>query len=218
MIRGLAILFTTLAAPALGQEFVTLDAVPDDETFYRAVACAAPPDGACNKPFLRWPEAKRDGLGVGLVSITPRLVGSEQRLYDSALDAAIGQINGAGSGIRLVRDDVTPDIAVHIVPSPPYHPIRGSGIAILEGAPLELGRVMLRSRDARILEGVIAISAFARPPEIAPVILEEVTQALGLMTDLRGPGTLDSVFGEDTNAVTELSLQDQMALTRHYPR
>lgn len=216
MIRWATLLL--LAQPLAAQEFIALDAPPDDDTFYRAVACAAPPGGACNKPFLHWPAGKVGQLSVGLASITPRLDGTGQRRFEAGLDTAIVQINRAGSAVRLTRDDVAPDIALHIVPTPPYHPIRGTGIAALDGEMLQLGRVALRSREGVIQEGMIAVSALARPAEIGPVLLEEITQALGLMTDLRGPGTGSSVFGEDTNSVRRLSAQDRMTLQRHYPQ
>ena len=205
------------AAPAAAQEFVPLDAAPDDDAFYRGVACAAPPGGPCAKPFLHWPEARRAPLTVGLVSATPNLDATAQGRFDTALDAAIAEINAVGAGIALARDDADPDVAIHVVPTPPDHVIAGTGIAGLDGAHLQLGRVALAARDGEIGEGLIAVSALMRPAEIGPVLLEEVTQSLGLMTDLRGPGLDASVFGEDTNAVDRLSAQDAMAIRRHYP-
>lgn len=50
-------------------------------------------------------------------------------------------------------------------------------------------------------------------------MLEELTQAMGLMTDIRNPYYDEtSVFSQDTNASTELGEQDIMALKRHYAR
>ena len=212
-----AALALLLAAPAAAQEFVPFEAPPGDDAFYRAVACAAPPGGPCAKPVLRWPAARRDPLTVGLVTVTPMLAGEGQRRFDAALDAALAEIASVGADLRLARDDADPDIAIHVVPTPPDHVIDGTGIAGLDGAHLQLGRVALVSRGGTITRGLIAVSAFARPSEIGPVLLEEVTQALGLMTDLRGPGLEASVFGEDTNAARRLSPQDAMAIRRHYP-
>ncbi|UWQ21382.1 hypothetical protein [Jannaschia sp. W003] len=216
MTRAL-LLAALLPASAVAQEFVPFRAVPDDEAFYRAVACAAPPGGECAKPFLHWPEARRAPLRVGLVSVTPILRGPDQRRFDEGLDAAIAQINGAGAGLRLLRDDVAPDVAIHVVPTPPDTVMEGIGVPGLDGELLQLGRVALASRGGEIQRGLIAISAHAPPPEVAPVLLEEVLQATGLMTDVRGPGLGRSVFSEDANAAEALSERDRMALRRHYP-
>lgn len=49
-------------------------------------------------------------------------------------------------------------------------------------------------------------------------MLEEITQALGFMTDIRNPAYDGvSVFSEDSNAAKTLGPQDIMALRRHYP-
>ena len=56
------------------------------------------------------------------------------------------------------------------------------------------------------------------PGDVAPVVLEELTQAMGLMTDIRNPAYEGvSVFSEDSNAVLRLGAQDKEALRRHYP-
>ena len=205
------------AAPAGAQEYVTLDAAPTDDAFYAAVACGAAPGGDCAKPLLRWPAPKRRGLRVGLVSVTPMLEGPALERFETGLDVAIAEINAVGAGIALIRDDTDPDIAIHVVPTLPDTVMEGIGVDGLDGALLQLGRVALASRDGEILRGLIAVSAHAPPDEVAPVLLEEVTQATGLMTDLRGPDLADSVFSEDMNLATALSARDAMALRRHYP-
>ena len=95
--------------------------------------------------------------------------------------------------------------------------MRDTGVPGLDGALLPLGRVALRARDGDIREALIAVSAFTRRREIASILLEEITQGLGLMTDIRGPGYARSVFSEDGNSTTRLTGQDAMALRRHYP-
>lgn len=94
--------------------------------------------------------------------------------------------------------------------------MQNTGVEDLDGNVLPLGRVALRARDNTIREALIAISAKARRREIASILLEEITQALGLMTDIQGPTYRRSVFSEDSNSVVRLEGQDAMALRRHY--
>ena len=50
------------------------------------------------------------------------------------------------------------------------------------------------------------------------VLLEELTQALGLMTDVKSEAYVGiSVLSQDGNRVKALGVQDKMALRRHYP-
>jgi hypothetical protein len=49
-------------------------------------------------------------------------------------------------------------------------------------------------------------------------MIEELSQAMGLMTDIRNPYyETQSVFSEDSNSVQKLGEQDREALRRHYP-
>ena len=49
-------------------------------------------------------------------------------------------------------------------------------------------------------------------------MLEELTQSMGLMTDIRNPYyETRSVFSEDSNSVVKLGEQDREALRLHYP-
>jgi hypothetical protein len=110
------------------------------------------------------------------------------------------------------------DILIHVVATPPGHVMRETGVPKLDGNPLGLARVALRTRDGEIREALIAVSAFAPQAEVASVMLEELVQAMGLMTDIAGPGQAGSLFAERGNAVTRLAGQDATALRRHYGR
>ncbi|UWQ18838.1 DUF2927 domain-containing protein [Jannaschia sp. M317] len=215
----LAAVFLLAALPAAAQEFVVVPGPLTDEEFYRAVACAAPPGDACQKPILRWPEDKRQDLTVALVSVTPALLPYQRAIFEAGLDAALGQINALDAGVRLTRiagGRGATDIAIHVVATPPGQVMEDTGVEGLDGNVLPLGRVALRARDNEIREALIAISAQARRREIASILLEEVTQALGLMTDIEGPDYRRSVFAETGNSVVRLEGQDAMALRRHY--
>jgi hypothetical protein len=202
--------------PAAAQEFVDVPGRLDDEAFYRAVACGAAPGAACTKPFIRWPEARRRPLTVSLTSPSGGLPGDLGDRFDAAVDAALDEVNGLDAGVRLARAEAAGDIEVHVVATPPNHVMRGTGVPDLEGQILPLARVALRAQHGDIVDGLIAVSAFARPEDIPSVLLEEITQALGLMTDIRGPAYRGSLFAEDGNSVTRLAGQDAMAVRRHY--
>ena len=210
-------LLVAVAGPVAAQEWIDLPARLSDEAFYRAVACAAPPGGECAKPFMRWPEARRGDLTVTLASVADTVRPYRLRLHRAGLDAAIAHINAADAGLRLRRIAQGPaDITVHVVATPPGGIIAGTGQPDLDGYLLPLARVALRVRGGTIRRGAIAVSAHARRREIPSVLLEELTQAMGLMTDIRGPAYRRSLFSEDGNSVTRLTGQDAMALRRHY--
>lgn len=211
-----AAVLALLAFPAAAQEFVEAPDRLSDHDFYRAVACAAPPGGDCRKPYLRWSEERRGGLTVSLASVAEGLRGYRRAIYEDALDSALSQVNALEAGVRLSRTDGPADIEVHVVSTRPGHVMRDTGVPDLDGAVLPLGRVALRARDGEIGEALVAISSFARRREIASILLEEVVQGLGLMTDIRGPAYRRSLFSEDGNSVVRIEGQDAMALRRHY--
>lgn len=220
--RAAAVLLAlALATPSGAQEFVELGQPVDDQDFYRAVACAAPPGRDCEKRFIRWAEDARSPLSVGFGTLTPALHAYQHRLYDQGLADAIAQINGLGADIWLELDPGAPQIAIHIIDTAPGEQIEGTGNPMLDGNTLPLGMVAVRS-DANgvIQEATIAISAKTRRRAIASVILEELVQSLGLMTDIRSPAPeyRRSIFSEDSNSGTRLRGQDAAAVLLHYPR
>lgn len=218
----IAVVLSTLSlgvSRGVTQEYVAVPDVVSDEAFYRMVACAAPPGLECNKPFIRWPEDRRLSLTVGLAQVTPVLPNYKYALFDRAIDAAIDEINAAGAQIFLERSYETGmDIPFHIVATAPGDRITGTQVPELEGVELSIGRVALRSRGGDITGAAIAISAEIRRREIASVVLEELVQALGLVTDVVSPAYESSIFSETSNSTVWLRGQDLAVLRRHYPR
>ncbi|MCK0167940.1 DUF2927 domain-containing protein [Jannaschia sp. S6380] len=200
----------------MAQEFIQVPGPLPDDAFYRAVACAAEPGGTCRKPFLRWPDHRRGNLTVALSSVKADLPSYRRDLYERGLEEALVQINALDAGLRLRRIDGPADIEIHVVATPPGEVMRDTGVPDLDGALLPLGRVALRARGGEIREALIAVSSTTRRREIASVMLEEIVQGLGLMTDIRGPAYRRSLFSEDGNSVVRLRGQDAMALRRHY--
>lgn len=217
----LAALALCVATPlkTAAQEYVAVPDLISDEAFYRLVACAAPPGGDCAKPLIRWPAPERLSLRVGIAGVAEGLPDYKFDIFDRAVDAAIAEINAAGAHLYLERDyegDI--DIPLFVVDTPQGGRITGTGVPELDGSPIAIGRVAIRSRGAEITAAAIAISAEIQRREIASVVLEELVQALGLVTDVVSPAYARSIFAEDSNSTVFLRGQDLAALRRHYPR
>jgi hypothetical protein len=208
-----------LPRPAVAQEYIAVPDFISDEAFYRLVACAAPPGGDCAKPLVRWPEDRRLRLRVGIAKIDAGFLSYRLDVVDRAVDRAIDEINGAGAHLFLERAFEGPfDVPIYLVDAPQGGAIDGTGVPELDGTSIAIGRIALRSRGGEITGASIAISADIKRREIASVVLEELVQAMGLVTDVLSPAYADSIFAEDSNSVTRLNGQDAAALRRHYPR
>ena len=208
-----------LPRPGVAQEYVAVPDFISDEAFYRLVACAAPPGGDCAKPFIRWPRERRLQLRVGIAQIDDGFANYRFDVVDRAIDRAIAEINGAGAHLYLERAFEEPlDVPIYLVDTPQGRAIEGTGLPELDGASIAIGRVALRSQGGRITRAAIAISSDIRRREITSVVLEELVQAMGLITDIASPAYRDSIFSENDNSTTRLRGQDAAALRRHYPR
>ncbi len=215
----LVIPFFALPRPSPAQEYIAVPDVISDEAFYRLVACAAPPGGECAKPFIRWPPERRLRLRVGIAQISEEFAGYRLDLVDRSVDRAIAEINGAGAHLFLERAFEGPfDVPIYLVDAPQGGEIAGTGVADLDGSSISIGRVALRSRGDVITGAAIAISGDIQRREIASVVLEELVQAMGLVTDVVSPAYSGSIFSENDNSTTRLRGQDAAALRRHYPR
>jgi len=219
MLTRRAFLAAILPAPLAAQEFIRVERTLSDEEFYRLVACAAPPGGACAKPLVRWPEERQLALRVGIAGFSPTFPGYKFDLVDEALDAAISEINSAGARLHLERRFGGPfDVPIYLTDAPEGGLIEGTGNSQIDGSEIAIGRVVLRSRGSEIVEAAIAISRDISRREIASVVLEELVQAMGLPTDIAGEAYANSIFSETGNSVVWLRGQDAEALRRHYPR
>ena len=215
----LACLLTLAPVAATGQEYITVQGPLWDEDFYRLVACAAPPGGPCAKPMIRWPVARRMTLRVGIADVAPSFPSYRYDIVDRAIDAAIAEINATGAALYVMRAyEGELDIPIFLIATPQGGRIEGTSLTELDGAEMAIGRVALRSRGAHIVSAAIAISQDIRRREIASVVLEELVQAMGLPTDIHGPGYERSIFAEYSNSTVRLRGQDADALRRHYPR
>ncbi len=215
----LCLILVILPRPAAAQEYVAVPDLVSDDAFYRLVACAAPPGGDCAKPLIRWPAERRLRLRIGIAQIAPDFATYRFDIVDRSIDRAIAEINGAGAHLYLERAFEPPfDVPFYLVETPQGGAISGTSVPELDGSEMAIGRVVLRSRGDEITGAAVAISADIQRREIASVVLEELVQAMGLVTDVLSPAYEDSIFSETGNSVTRLRGQDVTVLRRHYPR
>ncbi len=220
--RLAALALALSAGPAAADSFVHLDRRVPDQDFYRAVACAADPGDDCGEPLVAWPARKRQALTVALHAQGDPQPDRRRAQVGQALDRAIAEINGTGADLRLVRqpDGAAADITLwdsDITEGEPIVlPQEGlDGGALMEGARVEIwwnGRL-------RIYRAVIVIAGDLEAGDLRSVVLEEMVQSLGFLTDLTGNAyATTSIFSESSNAVTRLRGQDAAAIRLHYPR
>jgi len=130
---------------------------------------------------------------------------------------AVQHLNDTGMGLRLIESD-TPMIHIYLIDTDGSAPITGSGNPAIEGHTVRGARVLVRARDGLIERADIIFGTRLSIRQYESAMLEEITQALGLLTDIRNPAYDGvSIFSEDSNASKTLGPQDIMALRRHYP-
>jgi len=186
----------------------------DDTAFYRLVACAAPPNGPCAKPFYRW---EKTTLTVGIVERAPPFLGGKVKRAEAAVMRAVQQLNAVGMGLELNLSEVTPNIAIHLLDIP-----RGAVIAdprLLRGKTMANAITALDVQGSTITGAAIGFSSTLPIRQYESVMLEEITQALGLLTDIRNPyyQTRSILSQNADNSLKTLGEQDRMALIHHYP-
>lgn len=208
---ALLLLVQTLHA----QEFLSSKTALSDDDFYGIVSCAAPPNGTCGKPVVKW--AKNE-LSVGITKMDKAYLGGKKLRAEAALSRAIDEINAAGADIKLRRDDNDPDIPILFLNIPARSTIEGSGYQVLDGKPISAAGVRVFAKDGVILKSVVIFTTGLQKRAYESVMLEEIMQGLGFLTDIGGSFYESrSIFSQSSNALTKLGKQDIMALGRHYP-
>lgn len=207
--------------PAQQADYLETDGKLSPEDFYRLVSCRALPGGPCTAEPVRWPSHRASDLAVGFASLPPDYPEETAARMAAAVNHAIAEINAAGAALRLRRakPGETPDITIHLAPVDEGDLIEGTGVRGVDGQEIGAALVTVWWDEGQDLtEAVIVLAENLPDSDVGPVVLEELTQAMGLMTDIRNPFYEDlSVFSEDSNRVTRLGPQDQEALRRHYP-
>ncbi len=188
----------------------------EDTAFYRLVACAAPPEGECAKPFYKW---NKTDITVGIIQRPPAFLGGKLKRAEASVVRAVQRLNATGMGITLRLDEADPDIQIHLLDIPRGQKITSSS------RPLLNGRIMANAITALDVDGTtingasIGFSNTMTIRQYESVMLEEITQALGLITDIQNPYYRSrSILSQNAdNSLKTLGEQDRMALIRHYP-
>ena len=220
MSRALALAVLLLAAPpAAAQAYVEVAGRLSDEDFFRAVACAAEPGGDCRKPFVRW-EASRP-IRVALRRIDPAYLGRPKLRAGAALERAVRALNAAEAGFRLapVGPGDHAEIEVFFLDLDQGAEISGTGIEGVDGAALGAAstRVLYNHDTGYAERAAVVVSRGLATRAYESVLLQELTQAMGLMTDIKSAAYDGvSVLALESNTATQLGPQDILALKRLY--
>lgn len=227
MIRSLALGLATVLLgtgwAGAAQDYVVSEGWLSDEDFYRLVACAAPPGDPCARPMLHWPAKNRDRrtVTVRIDTIEDAFLGGKRKRAFAALERAVQYINAAGANISVARTEAdSADVLIHFLDTDGRAPLQGTGIDGADGLTVTGARVVIWSRSDthEIQRAMILFGTRLHIRHYESAMLEELTQALGLMTDIRNPvyeGV--SIFSQDSNDTKQFSQQDLMVLRRHYP-
>lgn len=208
-------------AAETGVDYVETEGKLATADFYRLVSCRAEPGGPCAVEPVAWPPEMAPHLTVAVGEAPPGFPRDLAHRIGRAVDAAVAEINAAGAGLHLgpAPEGADADVTIRLTASREGEPIAGTGIPGVDGEEIGAALVTVWWDDRLALtDAVIVLASDLRPADVASVVLEELTQAMGLMTDIRNPYYEGlSVFSEDSNAATRLGPQDVEALRLHYP-
>lgn len=222
MLRGLGLIFGVALwlGMAQAQEYIESDGPLSDQAFYRMIACAAPLNGDCQKPFVKWSDRKSQRLTVSVYRSDPQFPRPLGDAIDKGLTAAIGELNTVPNGPRLrrVADQSRADIRILLLDVAANSRLKDTQIDGLDGVQIQHAWVQIWWNENRaITRAAIVFSRDVQARFAASIMLEELTQSLGFITDLRNTHYEEnSIFSEDSNALTTLAPQDIMAIQRHY--
>lgn len=221
MIRwGLTLLLCALIlGPAQAADFVRTNGLLSDRDFYNLVACSAQPGGPCRDTLVKWPPRNARDLTVAITKIDTDYPEANRVATLSALSHAVAQINTAGAAVALREVSENPDISIRLRNLPAQSVLQGTGFPELDGTVIDGAWVQIWwNGRSEITRGVIILTPEISVPDTRSVMLEELVQSLGLLTDILNPAYRDSsIFAENSNATTHLSGQDSAVLHLHYP-
>ncbi|WP_161599756.1 DUF2927 domain-containing protein [Roseibium sediminis] len=213
-----------IAEPAFSESRVLLANEVTDEDFHKAVACAAEPEGKCRTPLVRWPKKRAQDLRVALAHVAPFYPPEDAEYISQALDAAITEINSVTPALQLRR--VAPaakaDVNVYLLSIHPNTKLMNTKIKGVKGKFIEWAHVNIWWNNNKYINRAVIIFANIpdkRPNTFKSIMLEELAQSLGLLSDIEGYAyEFGSIFSEKRNARITLGKQDREAIKLHYPQ
>lgn len=206
---------------ACAADYVQSEGPLSDDDFYNLVTCGAPVGDTCAFPVVRWPDEKARDLTYALATPQPDYPVWLNDQLSRELDRAIAHINDAGASVKLrrVTDVATADVVIYPQNIANGDRINGLNRISVDGTPIGAAYVQVWwDGNTEIYDALIVMARDIPPSEVYPILLEEITQSLGPLTDIKNPWyETRSVFSEDSNSVIALGQQDQMVLHRLYP-
>lgn len=119
------------------------------------MACAAPPEGDCAKPFYKWGKTV---ITVGITTRARAFLGGKQKRANAAVVRALQHLNAVDMALSLHHSADQPDIAIHLLDTP-----RGTRIQMQDGNILK-GLTMANAITALDVEGApFEVPASASP-------------------------------------------------------
>ncbi|MFY0660287.1 MAG: DUF2927 domain-containing protein [Shimia sp.] len=219
-IRAVFTLVTLVTfSAANAQEYVSTNGRLSDDQFYKLVSCAAAPGAKCKKPVVKWSKRNARRLTVGITRIDPGIPTSRVAQVEAAAKNAIAELNASGAGIHLEYSEKRPKLPILMLDVQQGAKLQGTRISGLDGNTIDAAYVHIWwNNGLRIQRGAIVISTGLHTNAIKSTVLEEITQGLGFLTDIKNPYyTNRSIFSENGVSVTQIKGQDLMAIRRHYP-
>lgn len=214
---GLVLAACLAALPAFASDGVATEGRLSDKDFYRLATCGATPGGDCAGPVVKW---AKPVITLALARAHRRYPPSLARRVSQELDRAIAEINSAGAGLRITRDDSLsePDIIVSL-PAISEGEVTRNIPRIPNGQQIGVGFMWLWWNEwAEITEASMLISEDITEQDLPSVVLEELFQCLGFLYDIENryyEGR--SILSQDSNDTTTIAGQDRMILRKLYP-
>jgi hypothetical protein len=209
-----------MAHSAMAQEFIESSGKLSDDDFYKMVSCAAPLGGDCQKAVVKWSERKARKITVSVSRVDDGFPKDRQNAIRAGLDAALIELNLVPNGPNFVQtsDGSKADVQILLLDIPANSVLKDTNIKGLDGVRIQHAWVQIWwNQNNNITRSAIVFSKDLSATSAASTMLEELTQSLGFITDLRSSYyDENSIFSEDSNARTTLAPQDIMAIQRHY--
>lgn len=206
-----------LAAPVAAQDFIPARGLLSDDELHRILSCGAPIYGRCAIEPRAWPRDVALDVSVSRLQDVEPVSPALSAQVDLAIDQAIAQINAVGARLQLYRLPNNLPARVHISVRSPR------SLTILTGEKhhrdLPGGMVVFEMDASGDIERInIFINSEIGLTDVRSIVLEELTQGMGLPYDISDPAyRRRSIFSQETNAVTVLTGQDAAMLRLHYP-